>query len=425
MDISENHPDTDGYIFIRNDKNYAETKNYKWKPVEKMTIDFVAKKCPNQLLGITPYIIKENKTLYILFSGLQKCNIKKAGIQEMYHRFNLFTSISNSDTYVPVPFSPSTDPYAYLFWDENKNLSGSVVELKRIANTWELHKIRSDRIDDVKRKTYYGNYFIHAESIWMNYIDPLHVEYLSNPDKSNYFINDNNTQYKTIRGFNNFVKSDLIHKYACHTRCKWVIDLAAGKGQDLFKYIKCGISTIVMIDSDKMALAEIVSRKHTYITNKTLHRVSDIKVIEMDLTDKYKKNICSLRESRFNIPKQGVSLVVCNFAMHYVVPNKSKISNFCNLLNNILAPGGVFICTMFNGEKVFNLLHSSGRWDKYTNDTLMYSIKKMYTGNAFTGLNQKIGVLLPFSDGQYYTEYLVNTDLLRGRTRKKEYIYHK
>ena len=39
----------------------------------------------------------------------------------------------------------------------------------------------------------------------------------------------------------------------------------------------------------------------------------------------------------------------------------------------------------------------------------MHKIVKKYHLNELTDFGQKIGVLLPFSNGQYYEEYLVNT----------------
>ena len=53
---------------------------------------------------------------------------------------------------------------------------------------------------------------------------------------------------------------------------------------------------------------------------------------------------------------------------------------------------------------------------------MLYSIKKKYSGSDFTGINQKIDVLLPFSNGEYYTEYLINTELLVDELAKKKIV---
>jgi hypothetical protein len=343
----------------------------------------------------------------------------------------MFKQINYKDKYFPIQFSPSSNPYAYLFWSDNHNLDNNIIELSRKNNEWNLFKIRTDRKIDMDRKTYYGNYFKIAECIWMNYTNPLTIENLCNINKTlqlntnNYFQQDNNDQYKFIRKFNNFVKNTLIKMYTQknikYGECfDWVIDLAAGKGQDLFKYIECDIKHILMIDIDKLALAEIVNRKYTYINNINSKHLAKIFIKQLDLSKPFKQNINSINESYFGVPLNGVPLIVCNLALHYLIPNKTKIINFCNLLNKLLDSGGIFIFTAFNGKKIFDLLKDSDEWNKYNGDKLLYSIKKKYTGETFTGTNQKIDVLLPFSNGEYYSEYLINDNLLESELAKKK-----
>lgn len=411
--------ETDGFIFISKNLDYNHTLNSKWKPIKKMTIDCVAKKCPSFLLGINPYVNKENQTLYLLFVGVRSDEYHKLGIKKLKNYEKIFKKVHYKDQYFPIQFSPSSEPYAYLFWSENSELDGRVVELTRINNEWKLFKIRDDRKIDMDRKTYYGNYFKFAEYIWMNYSNPLTITNLTEPVKRGYFQEDDNKQYTHIRKFNNFVKNKLIQLYTSNIEINWVIDLASGKGQDLFKYIDCNIKNILMIDNDQLALTEVINRKYSYIDNKSIRNLSKIFIKLLDLSDSYKKNLLAIQESNFGIPSSGVPLVVCNFALHYLIPNKRKIQNFVNLLNKLLCPGGIFIFTAFNGSKISELLEN-GDWEKRVNNNLLYSIKKKYTGSEFTGINQKIDVLLPFSNGQYYTEYLINIDLLNEELEKKK-----
>lgn len=418
--------ETDGFILISKDADYNNTTNAKWKPVKKMTIDFVAKKCPSSLLGINPYINKENQTLYLLFSGIRNNEYKKLGVKKIKNYDNLFKKVNYKDHYFPIQFSPSSDPYAYLFWTERNDLDGNIIELTYLENEWKLFKIRNDRNVDMNRKTYYGNYFKVAEYIWMNYKNPLTLENLCSKSIENkeYFKEHDNKQYTHLRKFNNFVKTQLIQLYTQNKTYKdgidWVIDLASGKGQDLFKYIECNIKNILMIDIDQMALMEVINRKYTYINNKNINELSKIYIKQLDLSDSYKKNLLEIQESKFGLPNDGVQLVVCNLALHYLIPNKKKIQNFIGLLNKLLEPGGIFIFTAFNGQKIFNLLKDTDVWERRINGKLIYSIKKKYTENDFTGFNQKIDVLLPFSNGQYYTEYLINDTLLVEELNKKK-----
>ena len=445
-DMSNLHYDIDGLIIISKNDNYEKTLNYKWKP--KLTIDFVAKKCPDNMLGISPYIIKEGKTLYLLFCGIRSNEYKQFGIERFKLYDQMFTNIcvnkygKTNDSYMPIQFAPSSDPYAYLFWSDNDSLNNNVIELlyDTNENEWTLLKIRHDRVNDLNRKTYYGNNFKVAELIWMNYKNPVTIDtlcqnYTLNINSKSYFKHES-TEYFAMRKFNNYVKKEIINSTSNQIDLKWVIELASGKGQDLQKYIDGGFQNILMTDIDSDALSEIINRKHKYISDslcyktnaqkpkKTNNKFIKIYIKKLNLLDSYLINTDLVYASQYGIPLDGVKLVVCNLALHYIVSDKLKSQNFVNFLDKILAPGGIFIFTAFNGEKVFNLLNehsnNNGKWNKYDDaGKLLYSIKKKYNGN-FTGSNQQIDVLLPFTNGEYYTESLININVLNTQLEKKK-----
>lgn len=417
--VSQKEYKIDGLIFISQTTDY----NAKWKPL--MTIDFVAKSCPSKMLGISPYIVKPNKKLYLLFCGIRSFEYKKLGIEKFRIYDQIFNNIcinrygKTNDSYIPIQFSPSSDPYAYLFWSEH-DLHDKVVELI-YHNEWELFKIRDDRVNDVKRKTYYGNYFKYAENIWMNYKNPLSLDILTSDVQQSRYFKQSDDKYLIIRKFNNYVKKQLIDINAAQVDLNWVIDLAAGQGQDLNKYIERGFKNILLIDIDKDALAEVVNRKYLYIANDRIKNNSKIFIKNMNLSNPYKTNLDLIRDTFYTIPSEGSQFITCNFALHYIAANKKNIQNFVQLLNKLLAPGGIFIFTAFNGQKIFNLLEHITEWHKYdASGNLIYSIKKKYNDNSFTGHNQNIDVLLPFSDGKYYTESLINTDILNAELEKKK-----
>lgn len=431
----------DGLILISKNANYDNTMNYKWKPSN--TIDFVAKKCPDNMLGISPYNIKEGKILYFIFCGIRSNEYRQLGIKRFSLYDTIFTNVcvnkygKTNDSYIPIQFSPSDDPYAYLFWSDNLNLDNTVVELKYniIMNDWELVKIRDDRTLDMKRKSYYGNYFKYAEYIWMNYKNPLSLDILcqTNNNDQAYFMTAS-TEYIAIRKFNNYVKNQIIETNSKNIDLNWIIDLASGKGQDLFKYVDCAFKNILFTDIDNDALNEIIHMKYVYISNEVNKydqnkakdkKYSKIHVKKLDLSNNYKKNIEEIESKYYGIPNTGSQFVVCNLALHYIIHNKTKSQNFVNLLHKILAPGGIFILTIFNGKKIFDLLNvnadANGVWNKYDDkNKLIYSIKKKYSDTIFTGTNQKIDVLLPFTNGEYYTENLVNMDILNSQLEKKK-----
>jgi SAM-dependent methyltransferase len=189
------------------------------------------------------------------------------------------------------------------------------------------------------------------------------------------------------------------------------MDMASGKGQDLFRYPKnnIGSSGMLFLDIDKTALMELISRKHDFANIRVKHnQYETINVLmhQLDLTDNYKYNIQVL-EKDLQLPQNGFDLIICNLAFHYLIKTYAMLINVIKFINHYLKPGGRFVFTSFDGGDVVNLLaENNGEW----NSTIKgkYSIKKTYEGNALLPLNQKIKVLLPFSNNEYYEESLVN-----------------
>jgi SAM-dependent methyltransferase len=228
-----------------------------------------------------------------------------------------------------------------------------------------------------------------------------------------YFQIDDNILYKAQRSFNSYVKSKSLEniisdKLYDKNNTDWVIDLAAGKGQDLARLNNLNFKNGLFLDKDKNALLELINRKFTLKS----YKKSNIKIFtkNIDLLDNYNDIIKDL--DIFNIEKESVDVMICNFAIHYIIINEDKLLNLIKLLNNYLKPGGRFIFTCFNGYKIFKLLEHTDVWNSYDDENnLKYSIKKLYNSNKLLSTGQKIDVLLPLSNN-YYTEYLMNLDYI-------------
>jgi SAM-dependent methyltransferase len=401
--IKKGNIPNDGIIFIPKDKNYLNTVCLKWKPIEKTTIDFLAMTCPKYLLGISPYVIKQDQTLYLLFSGIKSNDYKKIGVKKHDKYDLMFNYVKHNDLYYPLQFSPSSNIYAFLFWSHLPTLHNKIVELNRPNNKWNLVKIRDDRQIDLQNKSYYGNYFKFAELIWMNYTNPIKFTDLLNPE-SGYFKIHNNDSYKYVRRYNNFVKSKLYKLYEDEEIFDWVIDLAAGKGQDLIKLLGMKAKNILFIDNDANALEEIINRKYDYINNRKYLNKCNIYISNTDLTNNFKTIIESLRSNIPIIPS-GVSLLICNFAVHYLTTTKKNILNFVRLINTLLKKNGIFIMTCFDPIKIKELI-KDGNWIRE-----QYSITKVN--------EQYIKVKLPFSE-EAYLEYITDIDTINKEMALKK-----
>lgn len=375
--------------------NYLNMIVYKWKPIELLTIDFY---------------IKKHDDDYILFSGINKKDFDKFRLHYIEDYKSIIPNKYHNAEFFPIQFMPSDEPYAYIF--ESKHYKGSdlidgkVGEFSYDVKTksWKLIRLRTDRDDDVSRGTYFGNYYKIAESIWNNIKNPLTIENLTSSESKKYFKVDFNNTYKAQRNFNSFVKSVLLDDFK---EVNWIIDLASGKGQDLQRIANLNIKNGLFIDNDESALSELIERKYSIKT----HGMR-INTKKMDLTTDYDTIIKEL--TKFDLPISGVDVIICNFAFHYFTDSYDHINNIINLVSKLLKPNGIFMFTTFNGEKIFNKLNKSDVYDLEEGSATKYSIKKQFVSTKLTNLGQQIGVLLPFSNNEYYPEYLVNLPYILG-----------
>jgi SAM-dependent methyltransferase len=396
----------DGIILTPYNGKYNNMQVYKYKPVEKLTVDFLIKKCPESLLGIKPYI-QDNNSLYLLFCGINNYVFQKFNMSFIKNYNDIFRSIDTKHppAYFPIQFQPSNYTYAYLFWSDADNLDGEIGEFLYKDKAWVLNKIRDDRKIELQRGNYFGNNYKVAELIWNSYKNPLIIEELS--DESEYFQQHDNQLQKASRNFNSFVKSKIFEQFKY---TNWIIDLASGKGQDLFRYGLYGNKNVVFLEIDNAALFELLYRKYDFVSHEHKGNMNII-THQLDINNDYKKNIDILND--ITIPNEGVDLIVCNFAFHYFIADKKRLLNVIKFINHYLKNGGRFIFTAFDGKDIIKLLNeNNGNWTIKQGESIKYSIKKQYDINMLQDVGQKIDILLPFSNDNYYTEYLVNIDYI-------------
>ena len=438
---------TDGLIFVEPGKPYNDTASYKWKPVEHNTIDMFAHRAPKSVLGKKPFIDQPGHKLYFLFVGINSDLYDALGLQRCPGYTDIFgTNARNSSesvNYFPIQFSPSDAPLAYMYQhpDTSKipsnEIDGSIIEVRCAGDCsaagsgsslvdWEIVRIRGDRRRELATKFYFGNDFHTAELIWLNYLDPFPLEQLWEGSAPDYFMRSKAGIYRAQTGVISFIKSQRIAKLK---HANWVVDIGIGKGQDLGRYLDAEVKHLVAIDRDRAALSELVRRKYSFAKrdnprdkhsrNKKIHSSTTIHILAADANDNFNVTLSKL-ESLELINQTGDALV-CNLAIHYFMTNIVSMRNFIALAKGILKIGGQVILTILIGEEVHEILSKTNEgesWDVFeTIETgappiKKYSIKRLYSSNTLEAAGQRIGVFLPFSDGNYYEEYLVNTKVL-------------
>lgn len=406
--------EVDGIIASKPGDTYKDTLNYKWKPYELNTIDFLAVKCPDSMLGPIPYEVVAGKTLYLLFVGISHTYREQLGMGLLAKYKQMFQA---SSSYYPIQFSPSYDPLAYIYYDADPNLHHKIVELSLSLSletkdkpTWKFHRIRDDR---KMSATYYGNNFRTAELTYLNYIDKFPFDQLYNPAGA-YFeanaagIHSAPNKYKRWI-ISNVFKNNL---YAA----KWVIDLAAGRGADLNRYKEIKVSHVLFVDVDATAISELISRKFTArpkqqikrgagnqpldlekiitkdVRGMTIHTlVADLKTPSDDLI---------ARTYQYGLNTGIVDGIVCNFALHYMCDSVENLRNLLIFVSRMLKRGGVFYVSVMNGKAIFDLLSTINygeSWIVRENDVPKYELKKMYDDKKLAKTGQYIHVRLPFT----------------------------
>jgi len=445
---------TDGLIFVEPGKPYDETANYKWKPAEHNTIDFLARRAPGSVLGKAPYVDRPGHKLYFLFVGINPDLYDALGLRWCPGYADLFGAEprgrgrrddANAGSYFPIQFAPSDAPMAYLYQHPDGSplgeIDGKVVE-GRCAGAcaaagggsplvdWEMVRIREDRRRELLTKRYYGNDFYSAELIWLNYVDPFPLEQLWEGPSLDYFMRPKSGAYRAQTAVVSFVKTQRI---ASLKHAAWVVDLGAGKGQDLGRYLDAEVQHLVAVDRDRAALSELVRRKYSFAKRGDRGAASEpseadgarrgarartsttVHVLVADIGEPHSATLNKFEA--LGLARMTADAVVCNLAVHYLLGTLESMRNFVALARGAVKVGGVVVVTALVGEAVHALFKAQkvpegGTWDVVEGDTTKYSLKRLYGSDQLEVAGQRIGVLLPFSDGRYYEEYLVNTKAL-------------
>jgi SAM-dependent methyltransferase len=425
--LEGDHPyPTDGLIFIEDGRSYADTASLKWKPREHTTIDMLARRAPAKALGAPPYADRPGHALHFLFVGSHGAAIRGPlcpGYDDLFG--------PRRGGGAPIQFAPSGTPLAYLYQHPDDSphgpVDGKIVELRCAGGCaaagggaalvdWELVRVRTDRARDLEAGQYFGNNIRTADLTWLNYLDPFPAEELWGGPGGDYFLRGKSAAYKAQTAVISYVKTLRIETLG-HVR--WVVDIGAGKGQDLDRYLRAQVQNLVALDRDRAALSELVRRKYGDSGRRPMRGPTTVHVLAADAGAPYGATLERL--ATLGLEAGAADALVCNLAVHYFLADLAAMRNFVELAANVVRPGGQVVLTVLDGGAVHAALAAAGTaegacWDIYEGAApaavKKYSIRRMYGSDVLEPAGQKIGVLLPFSDGQYYEEYLVNAQQL-------------
>ena len=407
----------DGLILTSLDNNYNYTKNYKWKPVEHMTIDFLVKECHSLLVGLNPYKIKnKNNKLYLLFSAINKISFMRLMNKHVKYYNKIF--LLTNKNYFPTLFTPPDNVNIHIFESSMTDLDNKICEFNYNIklNQWNLIKIRDDQSPNIKDGIDIGNNYFTALDIWNNYKNPLDFKKICTPrielEKQFYFVKDN-TYFKQTRNYNRYVISKILDNT---DNVSNVLDLGVGRGADIFRFNKRHTKKLLGLDLDINALEELISRYRNAIKNKKIKFYSMIlRIKQLNVNNNYQENIKKLIMSGLINENEKFNLIFSNFAFHYFLGNYESIINVISFIKYFSKKGTEIIFSCFDGIKIFDKFKNIKN-DKYTileGNTIKIEIIKKFNSNKRLQYGQIISVTHPFSSGSTYDEPLVNLKYIK------------
>jgi mRNA (guanine-N7-)-methyltransferase len=219
---------------------------------------------------------------------------------------------------------------------------------------------------------------------------------------------------KAMRDFHNWVKKILISNVSNYYYSKLhskinILDIAVGRGGDLFKWInttngkKVLIDKVFGFDSNEMS----VKSKDPFNPG-ALQRLEGIDTkgikIKFDVGNAMRPSMELLNNISSFSPK-GYQIVSCQFAMHYFFKSKQDLDTVMKIVSGYLVSGGYFIGTILDETKIrnditgnlFNLVPTNPFKPKspYNNEYSFEILDSNDEGNYFNTMGTS-------------TEYLVN-----------------
>lgn len=335
----------DGFIFTPINEPYPTkakwTSLLKWKPIELESIDFLVKEKQNSADSVTLELhVGDLGGQMVLFEPNPKVTISK---------YDLRTLLNNSERSFSID-----NTIVEFVWDSQKN-------------SFVPWRIRRDKNSP--------NFKTVALDVWKSIQDPVPLsELLTSP-------------FQGMRKFHNAIKSYLVQTaaktvykeiearncdsggggiigdeevidysdYRPERPVMHVLDLACGRGGDLLKW-KNVLSALpvsvdyVGIDISEELLSEARQRSSEMLRNRRLDSsIGDIscKFYKMDLSE----------QSYINQYEHSFDIVSCQFAMHYFFKSEETFQRFIKTVQRNLKRGGLFICTLFDGMNVLDLIN--------------------------------------------------------------------
>jgi hypothetical protein len=335
--------------------------------------------------------------------------------------------------------------------------------------------------EEIQVNSNYGNNFNTAVNNWRNIHFPITEDMIF---EGTGIISQEEYYYKTdlskerndcpsikIRKFHNYVKRNLftesirlLRKNNPDAQIR-LMELACGKGQDLYKWSDNNISLVFGVDvnvdniENKVNGAQVrymnLRDKQHGETMANGHKLPDvyfaigdasrnIRTYDAFHTDSGKEKVYTpivkdVMEGKYDIQNQKFNLISMQFAIHYMFDKKERLDGLIDNIEQNLTLGGLFIGTCFDGSAVWDKLQNMTRGEFISESaddgSLIWKIKKSYVNRTHEDTKTEGGIADYFPDDEdslnhpiniyissinaYIEEYLVNMKYLIKELAKR------
>jgi hypothetical protein len=245
-------------------------------------------------------------------------------------------------------------------------------------NRWEAIRIRNDKEKPNARRTIGSILDAIINYVSLDDIFKLKKLKLENIGAL-YDLTEDTVKRKNWRKFHNHVKGEILKKASEITETNYHLELACGKGGDLFKWQKLGYKNVLAIDTSSNELYEKNGFKERlicagFIKKDYYYKKKDMKItIVLGDVSKPLKS-CGLNDEENDKLKEffkklsnfkGFDTIAIQFSIHYMFGDyddktkpwnskQKKLEGFMQNLKENLKFGGVVFGTYLNGRNIKN-----------------------------------------------------------------------
>lgn len=379
----------DGLIVQPTTGDYSNSFTYKWKPGEKMTIDFTfiaLDKAEIESLSEDP----EDKLPNLVDDGDWLADLDEENVGDVYS-----LNVGKGRDLVPFKGSSRYPVTGYiLVEDSNGLLNKEVVEctFEKDSKTFSVYRSRPDRNRPNNKDT--------AISVWTDIVNPIGINTLKG-----------DTMTLMRRAHNIFKFNSL--RSNLHAG-ESILDIGSGRGGDLVKWSKIRLEKVYVIEPNDENVEELLRRYEdgTYSMDLEIFKFGAQKAV------KIAKNIKDL---------DSLSAVVSFFSMTFFFVEEKMFKGLVDTLS-LLPLGGKFFGTVMDGGRVRKLLGDTedGEYRSNRLDLEKRAVWSMERVGEFSDDPFGNEILIDLDDEgsmvRNQTEWLVDFDYVKKTLKKAGFI---